>query len=85
MALDRCLPDFLLQTNKWRGTNHYIIVGFFLVCTSLYLILQGNTVVLAGIYAMRFVCVSARVCAWFPPACVVMHMARIGFSTTDIE
>lgn len=55
MALDRCLPDALLHTNKLRGTNHYIIIGFFLICTSLYFIMECNTVVLAGIYTMRYV------------------------------
>jgi hypothetical protein len=59
MTLDRCLPEVLLHTNKLRGTNHYIIVGFFLVCTSLYFILECNTVVLAGIYSIRYVRITA--------------------------
>ena len=30
MTLDRCLPQFLLKTNR-RGTTHRIIIGFFLL------------------------------------------------------
>jgi amino acid transporter len=33
MTLDRCLPQFLLKTNR-RGTTHRIIVAFFLLCVS---------------------------------------------------
>jgi amino acid transporter len=34
MAADRCLPSFLLRKNHWRGTNHYIILSFFILCVS---------------------------------------------------
>lgn len=33
MTLDRCLPQFLLKTNR-RGTTHRIIIAFFLLCVS---------------------------------------------------
>jgi len=33
MTLDRCLPQFLLKTNR-RGTTHRIIIAFFLRCVS---------------------------------------------------
>jgi amino acid transporter len=33
MTLDRCLPQFLLKTNR-RGTTYRIIVAFFLLCVS---------------------------------------------------
>ena len=33
MTLDRCLPQFLLKTNK-RGTTHRIIIAFFLLSVS---------------------------------------------------
>jgi len=42
MTLDRCLPQFLLKTNR-RGTTHRIIVAFFLLCVSVLFITQ-NTV-----------------------------------------
>jgi amino acid transporter len=35
LAGDRCLPNILLHTNKWRGTCHWIIIMFFLICTSM--------------------------------------------------
>eukprot|EP00466_Bigelowiella_natans_P003717 jgi/Bigna1/84015/fgenesh1_pg.120_\ len=47
LALDSCVPEFLLAQNKWRGTNHWIIIGFFLVCCSMLSILQGDTAVLS--------------------------------------
>ncbi|CAI5727044.1 unnamed protein product [Peronospora destructor] len=35
LAFDRVLPAFLTYTNKWRGTNHYIILLFFVLQASL--------------------------------------------------
>lgn len=54
MSLDRCLPQFLLATNKWRETNHWIILIFFAVCSSLYWAVGGNTTTLAGVYTIAF-------------------------------
>lgn len=31
LAMDRCFPAMVLARNKWRGTHHVIIFGFFLV------------------------------------------------------
>eukprot|EP01027_Heterolobosea_sp_BB2_P001938 GEZU01002898.1.p1 GENE.GEZU01002898.1~~GEZU01002898.1.p1 ORF type:complete len:687 (+),score=186.79 GEZU01002898.1:773-2833(+) len=57
MSLDRCLPQFFLRTNKLRKTNHWIIITFFLICSSMYLIL-GNTIAnLAGVYTIAFLSV----------------------------
>lgn len=39
MTLDRCLPQFLLKTNR-RGTTHRIIIAFFLLCASVLWITQ---------------------------------------------
>ena len=41
MTLDRCLPQFLLRTNR-RGTTHRIIIAFFLLCLSVLLITDVN-------------------------------------------
>ena len=41
MTLDRCLPQFLLRTNR-RGTTHRIIIAFFLLCLSVLLITDIN-------------------------------------------
>ncbi|GAM17065.1 hypothetical protein SAMD00019534_002400 [Acytostelium subglobosum LB1] len=54
MALDRCLPQFLLKENPWRRTNHFIIILFFLVCTSLFVLSGFDTTVLAGVYTIAF-------------------------------
>jgi len=64
LALDRIMPQFLLHENKLRKTNHWIIIGFFLLCTSLYMIIAGrdpsntqSTQNLSGVYTAAFLCV----------------------------
>jgi amino acid transporter len=59
MSYDRCLPMFLSYTNPWRKTNHFIVVGFFLVTSLLYIIVKGNPASLAGVYTMSFLSVMA--------------------------
>jgi amino acid transporter len=58
MALDRCLPQFLLYQNR-RGTTHRIIVGFFLLTVSILLITGGELRALAGVYTLSFLAVMA--------------------------
>lgn len=59
MSMDLCLPQFLLQTNQWRGTNHWIVVSFFLLCCSILLITSGRIEMLAGVYTLSFLAVMA--------------------------
>lgn len=59
MALDRCLPQFLLKENKARKTNHWIILGFFATCVSIVLITEGDIDILAGVYTISFLGVMA--------------------------
>ncbi|GAB5359839.1 hypothetical protein AAMO2058_000576700 [Amorphochlora amoebiformis] len=54
LALDSCLPEFLLIKNHVRGTNHYIILGFFGVCTSMFIILEGDASTLSKVYSVSF-------------------------------
>ncbi len=54
MTLDRCLPQFLLRENEWRGTNHWIIALFFLLCCSILTITAGRIETLAGVYTLSF-------------------------------
>ena len=61
MSLDRCLPQFLLKTNR-RGTPHFIIITFFLLSVSVLLITQGNLESLAGVYTLSFLSVMALFC-----------------------
>lgn len=56
MALDRCLPQFFLQTNR-RNTPHRIIIGFFLLGVSILFITGGALHALAGVYTISFLSV----------------------------
>lgn len=58
MTLDRCLPQFLLKTNR-RGTTHRILVAFFLLAVSILLITRGQLGALAGVYTISFLGVMA--------------------------
>ncbi len=53
MALDRCLPQFLLLTNR-RGTSHLIFLLFFGLCASILLLTSGDLFALAGVYTISF-------------------------------
>jgi hypothetical protein len=53
MALDQCLPQFLLKKNR-RGTSHRIIISFFLLCSSIMLVTGGSLLSLAGVYTISF-------------------------------
>ena len=66
MALDRCLPQMFLKQNKLRGTNHFIIIGFFFLCLSIVLLSsrgpkggEGILTTLAGVYTISFLGVMA--------------------------
>ena len=56
MTLDRCLPQFLLKSNR-RGTAYLIMIMFFLLCLSILLITQGDLGALAGVYTISFLSV----------------------------
>lgn len=58
MTLDRCLPQFLLKTNK-RGTTYRIMIAFFLLCVSILLMTKGELGALAGVYTISFLSVMA--------------------------
>lgn len=58
MTLDRCLPQFLLITNK-RGSAYLIMISFFLLCVSILLITAGDLGALAGVYTISFLSVMA--------------------------
>ncbi|KAA9345587.1 APC family permease [Adhaeribacter soli] len=56
MTLDRCLPQFLLITNR-KGTTYLIMIAFFLLCVSILFITSGNIAALAGVYTISFLSV----------------------------
>ena len=53
MSLDRCLPQILLKTSK-RNTNYLIILAFFLLCTSIVLLTNGELFTIAAVYTISF-------------------------------
>lgn len=59
MSLDDCLPRFLLRSNRWRGTNHWIIGLFLALCVSILTITDGDIEMLAGVYTLSFLSVMA--------------------------
>ncbi|RLN60474.1 hypothetical protein BBJ29_005917 [Phytophthora kernoviae] len=54
LSTDRVLPSFLAKTNKTRGTNHYIIGVYFLLASSLVLVLNGDATIMNGVYTYAF-------------------------------
>jgi amino acid transporter len=72
LALDRSLPTFLLETNALRGTNHWIALVFFALCTSLLLILKGEVGSLANVYSLSFLLVMAL----FAFGCMMLKFKR---------
>lgn len=58
MVLDRCLPQFFLQTNRY-GIHYRIVIGFFVLCLSVLLATNGKLAALAGVYTISFLSVMA--------------------------
>ena len=59
MAMDRCLPQILLATNKYRGTRHWIIIGFWSLTALMVLFTGGKVDIMAGVYTIAFLSVMA--------------------------
>ncbi len=53
MTTDGCFPEVLAKVNK-KGSYPYIIILFFILCTSILLITKGNLLSLAGVYTIAF-------------------------------
>ena len=56
MALDRILPEIILKKNK-KGSAYLIFIIFFILCTSILLVTQGDLGKLAGVYTIAFLSV----------------------------
>lgn len=80
LASDRVLPGFLLSVNSWRGTNHFIIIGYFLVASSLVLILHGDTATLSGVYTYAFL----GLMTLFGCGCMLLKFKRADLPRTVI-
>jgi amino acid transporter len=61
LALDRIMPNFFLNVNKLRNTNHWIIIVFCVLTCSLRLLVDDMSV-LGGVYAIAFLSVMALFC-----------------------
>eukprot|EP00644_Phytophthora_capsici_P013306 jgi/Phyca11/504082/fgenesh2_kg.PHYCAscaffold_5_\ len=72
LSTDRVLPSFLSKTNKLRGTNHYIIGIYFLLASSLVLILNANATTVNGVYTYAFL----GLMALFSCACMLLKGKR---------
>lgn len=59
MSLDRVMPQFFLRENRLRHTNHWIILAFFALSTSILLVTQGKLETLGGVYTLAFLSVMA--------------------------
>lgn len=57
MSMDRCLPQVLLTTNPWTGTDSIILVGFFVLCVSQVVVLDCDVKALGGVYCYSFLTV----------------------------
>lgn len=56
MTLDRILTNFFLKENK-RGASYRIIISFFILCVSVFLVTEGALEALAGVYTFSFLAV----------------------------
>jgi amino acid transporter len=72
LSTDRVLPSFLAKTNKARGTNHYIIGLYFLLSSSLVLILNADATTVNGVYTYAFL----GLMALFSCACMLLKGKR---------
>ncbi len=52
----RCLPSFLLYESCFK-THHWIILSFFALCTTLYLMTGGDVTILGGVFSVAFLMV----------------------------
>lgn len=57
MSLDHCLPQVFLRENKFRKTNHWIIIAFFILCCGILFATGGHVERLAGVYTLSFLSV----------------------------
>jgi hypothetical protein len=57
LAADRCLPAVLLQRNSQFGSNHWIILFFLVLCSSLYGVTAGDVSILSGVFSIAFLVV----------------------------
>lgn len=57
MTHDRLLPSIFLVRNKRTGADQYVILMFFILCSSLFAIVKGDTSSLSGVFVVSFLSV----------------------------
>ncbi|KAF0711156.1 Aste57867_5369 [Aphanomyces stellatus] len=72
LASDRVMPQFLIQKNKLRGTCHWIIISFFLIASSLVIILDADQTQMAGVYTYSFMSMMFL----FATGCILLKLKR---------
>ncbi|EQC28167.1 hypothetical protein SDRG_13994 [Saprolegnia diclina VS20] len=72
LSTDRVLPRFLSRKNAWRGTTHWIILSFFFLTSSLVWLLDGDNVILGGVYTYSFLSMMFL----FAVGCMVLKVKR---------
>ncbi|KAF1336717.1 Transmembrane protein, partial [Globisporangium splendens] len=72
LSNDRVLPAFLAKTNKLRGTTHYIIFLYFLLSSSLVIVLNADATTLNGVFTYAFL----GVMALFAYGCMLLKGKR---------
>ncbi len=58
ITLDRILPNYFLEKNKF-DSNYRIVLAFFILCISVLLATKGDLEALAGVYTFSFLAVMA--------------------------
>lgn len=56
MTTDGCFPNSIARVNS-KGSYPLIVIGFFLLCSSILLITKGDLLSLAGVYTIAFLSV----------------------------
>lgn len=56
MTTDDCFPAFLAKQNR-KGAYPFIVILFFVLCTSILIVTKGNLLALAGVYTIAFLSV----------------------------
>lgn len=72
LAYDRVLPEFFTHENSYRHTNHNIIISFFVLQSSLVLLLNADATILAGVFTFAFL----GVMALFAFGCMLLKLKR---------
>ncbi|DAZ98553.1 TPA: hypothetical protein N0F65_007052 [Lagenidium giganteum] len=72
LASDRVVPAFFMRQNSWRKTNHYIIIMYFLIASSLVLALKADNTILGGVYTYAFL----GLMTLFVSGCMILKVKR---------